>query len=53
MNAKIIFSNSSTDCYLESPNALGGKTWTLFDSVSQAVNHCNDNNINPNIVTED
>ena len=53
MNAKIIFSNSSTDCYLQTPNALGGKTWTLFDSVSQAVNYCRENNIEATPVLED
>ena len=53
MNAKIIFSNSSTDCYLQTPNALGGKTWTLFDSVSKAVNYCRENNIDATPVLED
>ena len=53
MKAKMIFSNSSTDCYLETPNARGGKTWTLFESVSQAVNHCNENGIDAIPTLED
>ena len=53
MNAKAIFSNNSTSCILETPNALGGKTWTLFDSVSQAVNYCRENNIEATPVLED
>ena len=52
MEAKMIFSNSRTDCYLETPNNLGGKTWTMFDSVSEAVNYCRENGIEADIVTE-
>ena len=52
MNAKIIFSNSNTDCYLQTTNALGGNTWTLFDSVSQAVNYCREHHISATPVLE-
>ena len=53
MNATIIFSNKHANCYLETPNALGGKTWTLFDSVSKAVNYCREHNIEATPVLED
>ena len=51
--AKAIFYNNSTDCCLEIPNALGGKTWTLFNSVSEMVNYCREHNIEATPVLED
>lgn len=38
--AKAIFYTDSTDCTLAVPNAQGGTTYILFDSVSSLVNHC-------------
>lgn len=53
MNAKVIFYNSSADCTLEMPNNLGGKTYTLFDSVSECVNYCRERGIEADITTEE
>lgn len=51
--AKAIFYNNSTDCCLETPNALGGKTWTLFNSVSEMVNYCREHGIEATPTLED
>lgn len=51
--AKAIFYTDSTDCTLAAPNAQGGTTYTLFDSVSQLVNHCLANGIEAQPTLED
>ena len=51
--AKAIFYTDSTDCTLAVPNAQGGTTYTLFDSVSQLVNHCLSHGIEAQPTLED
>lgn len=43
MKATAIFYNDSTDCVLAAPNAKGGTTYTIFDSVSTMLNYANEN----------
>ena len=50
--AKVIFYSNSADCTLEMPNNLGGKTYTLFDSVSECVNYCREHGIEAEPVLE-
>lgn len=51
--AKVIFYSNSADCTLEMPNNLGGKTYSLFVSVSECVNYCREHGIEAEPVLED
>lgn len=51
--AKVIIYNDCAYCTLEMPNNLGGKTYTLFDSVSECVNYCRERGIEAEPMLED
>ncbi len=51
--AKVIFSNSSTDCTLAVPNSKGGMTYTVFERVSECVNYCREHGIEAEPMLED
>ena len=39
MKATVLFYDNDSNCFLEVPNHLGGKTWYLFHAVSECWNY--------------